>query len=47
MVHHAAPDAVFDAIREVSSLVTASSPVDLDAPGRIAPEDEPLRQHAV
>lgn len=43
MVHHSAPEAVFEAIREVSSLVTPQTPVDLDAPLRIAPEDEPLR----
>jgi pimeloyl-ACP methyl ester carboxylesterase len=47
MVHHAAPDAVFQAIREVSSMVTTSTPVDMAAPSRITPEDEALRRQAV
>lgn len=46
MVHHAAPEAVFEAIREVSSLVTAKTPVHLVSPARVAPEDEPLQQAA-
>lgn len=46
MVHHTAPDAVFDAVREVASLVTPTTPVDLDAPARMAPEDIALQPAA-
>lgn len=43
MVHHTDPDAVFDAVREVASLVTPDTPVDLAAPTRVAPEDVALQ----
>ncbi|WP_298011154.1 alpha/beta hydrolase [uncultured Aquabacterium sp.] len=46
MVHHTAPDVVFDAVREVSSLVTPDTPVDLEAPARMAPEDIALQPAA-
>lgn len=46
MVHHTDPDAVFDAVREVSSLVTHDTPVDLAAPARVAPEDVGLQPAA-
>ncbi|MFT3859078.1 MAG: alpha/beta hydrolase [Aquabacterium sp.] len=44
MVHHAAPQAVLEAIREVSSMVTPEAPVPLDEPPQIAPEDQALQQ---
>lgn len=44
MVHHAAPEAVLEAIREVSSLVTSQTPVRLDTPAQPAPEDQGLQQ---
>jgi pimeloyl-ACP methyl ester carboxylesterase len=43
MVHHADPDAVFQAVREVSSMVTAITPVP-ESTRALAPEDAPLQQ---
>ncbi|RYY90106.1 MAG: alpha/beta hydrolase [Chitinophagaceae bacterium] len=42
MVHHAAPDLVFEAVREVSSMVTQSTPVDWSSPPRLSPEEAAL-----
>lgn len=42
MVHHSDPEAVLAAIREVSSLVTSDTPLDIGTAERVAPEDEPL-----
>ena len=48
MVHHAAPDAVYQAIREVSSLVTTSEDVDMTPPSQISQKkDESIWQHAL
>lgn len=46
MVHHAAPDAVFEAVREVATLVTPATPIDLAERRQVAPEDLPLQAGA-
>lgn len=46
MVHHTDPAIVLDAIREVASMITPETPVDL-ASGVLAPEDEPYETRAV
>ncbi|MGE5450708.1 MAG: alpha/beta fold hydrolase [Acidobacteriota bacterium] len=47
MVHHAAPEMLLHAVREVSSLVNTDTPVDLEASTRLAPEDEPYQTAAI
>lgn len=44
MVHHAAPDEVFQAIREVSSMVSSQAPLDFDEPRIGLPEDLPSHE---